>query len=97
MVCMLSCSWACLGALLLESWMSSPPCVLEVKVHVISMLPRKAFLARSRCQATSTHSKTSDSTSVIFIQTILKRWQLCPAARVKRTLLEVNGVVPRVI
>lgn len=48
-VCMFSCvvgeSQACLSAVLLKSWMCSMPCVLEVKVHVISMLPRKAFLA----------------------------------------------------
>lgn len=48
-VCMLSCvdgeSQACLSALLLKSWMCSMPCVLEIKVHVVSMLPRKAFLA----------------------------------------------------
>lgn len=30
---------ACLSAVLLKSWMCSTPCVLEIKVHVISMLP----------------------------------------------------------
>lgn len=42
-------------------------------------------------------SKTAGPSRAIFIQTILKMWHLCPAAHVKRTQLEENEVVLRVI